>query len=619
MASTRDRLYRRMVKRIKTPAAREGSARPQEGKTPAHVNKSREGIREDTEFSIDKTYTPDLENEGPERQIIHRMPVGIERRIRRIAKINAQVNNYIYGLVDKVWDMRPWREKTPEEIELEEEIKRRQKMERTLYKEGIEFAKRASRAYARMGLAYTPPAYQRSLINQTRYVEFSNIVADRNAIYMQIATDRLPYGVDVLSLVDDTNVLTNVSASLRHHVEGLYDVERGAWLCVERGRGVRGIPQEVTYKKQMELKPPAADRFTVPLGETVNSKRVYRSLKDFPHMLVAGSTGQGKTSYLNVILAALIENNTPEQVKIVLVDLKNGIEFDMYRGIPHLWKIGGNKVKEEEKIAPDGIVGRTDKVIKLLYRLRQEGERRLTLFKQRKVINIDEYNRKYRKSALDRIVVVIDEWARIALLPEGVEADRVLAEITATYRAVGFHVILATQTPIVRVVSTLIKTNFNARLAFGVPHNTASMVILDSNRAKGLSPVGRAIFQYGAHEIETQVPYITRGELLHIIKNAKEDGGQVEEGVSTLEILQYSLECLDGSLAIERIYQQFSDRIGHKAVAAKLKALDKMLIDIDGVEYIIEPPDYGNKPRMIKPYKKDPKPEKADTATLAVD
>lgn len=608
MTNTRDSLYRRFIKRIVTDTPRTGHGQEREPTSAGH--QSREGSSKfgANEYSIDKAYSPDIDNEGPNRQIISRMPTKGQRKFRQAGRISNKFIILISRTRATVWQLRPWREKTDIEKEQEAEIKKRQKMRRMLRRESAEFARRASNAYYRMGLAYTPPLQARSFINGVKKVTFSNVVAERNAIWLQIATDKLPYGVSILSCIEDVGILTNLSASLRHHVLGVYDVEKGAWLCIERGRGVRGIPKMVTYEKMKLLMPKGAHPLTIPLGETVNSKRLYRNLRDFPHMLIAGSTGQGKTSYLNVILAVLIENNTPENLKIVLVDLKNGIEFDMYRGIPHLWKMGGekdaqgNEIPESDQIAPEGIVGRSDKVIKLLYRLRREGERRLHRFRESKVTNINEYNRGRTKSRMNRIVIMIDEWARVALSPDGTKADEILSEITATYRAVGFHVILATQTPITRVISTLIKTNFNARLAFGVPSNVASMVILDTGRARALETVGRSIFQYGTQVVETQVPFIPKKELLAILAEARQDGGAVELETSMLEIFRYALNSLDGSLAVQRIYEQFSETIGRNDLVEKLKAMDDLLVDVDGVEYVIMP-GHSNIPRMIIPFK----------------
>ena len=591
MPNTKNWLYKRGKKRIDVSAPHTAGKDSINAEKGSKLNDDGSALTEDTGFSIDKTYGEDINQDGPNRQIIHKFPTKLQRRIRKFGEWNDYIHSMTIKIFKNVWNKRPWREKTEIELEYEAEVKARQRELRVLRNEAKIFCRRASNAYARMGLCYIPPMGQRSLINGVKKVKFSNVVAERNAIWLQIATDRLPWGVDILRLIHDEGVLTNLSASLRHHVQGKYDVERGAWLCVERGRGVRGIPQNVEFEKMFNLIPKKAHRLTIPLGETTNSRRIYKSLRDFPHLLIAGSTGQGKTSILHTIIATLIKNNTTTDLQLTLVDLKNGIEFNMYRGVPHLWKMG--------EIAPEGIVGRPEHVIELLKRLVTEGERRLNMYKNLGVTNIDEYNRGKVKARMSRIVVVIDEWARVALSPQGKEADIILSEITATYRAVGFHVILATQTPITRVISTLIKTNFNAKLAFGFPTNISSMTILGTGRAMGLEPAGRAIFQYGTQVIETQVPYIQKTELIEILDEARADGGRVEGTVSTLEIFRFSLEFLDGSLATRRIHSQFEDRISYVSMAEKLKIMDNELVDVDGVEYVIIPGD-STKPRRLE-------------------
>lgn len=606
MPSVKDYLYNEGRKRgfVVTPpyVAGKESINTEKG---AKVEDSGSAIVEDVGFSVDITYGEEINQDGPTKQIIRKRLTKTQRRIRTLAELSERVDFLVWRALMITWNNRPWRDKTDIEKERETEIKERRKMSRILRNESKIFMRRSSNTYARMGMCYVPAMNNRSLINGIKKVRFSNVVADPNAIWLQIATDRLPWGVDILKIIHDEGILTNLSASLRHHVQGYYDVERGAWLCIERGRGVRGIPQLVPYDKMFSLIPKKAHRLTIPLGETVNSRRIYKSLREFPHLLIAGSTGQGKTCYLNVILACLIHNNTPNDLKIILVDLKNGIEFDMYKGIPHLWKMGGKGKGKEEEIAPEGIVGRPEKVILLLQRMITEGERRLNLFRRLGVTSIDEYNRGRTKSRMSRILMVIDEWARVALSPNGRKADTVLSEITATYRAVGFHVILATQMPIARVVSTLIKTNFSGRLAFGVPDINSSMVILGSGRAKGLEPVGRAVLQHGTKIIETQVPYITKSELLAVLNEAREDGGRVEDEVGMLEIYQYAIKELGGSLAIKKIHRKYADRIGRKALEDQLRTMDGLLVDIDGEEYIVKPGDGGNVPRRLEKYIKE--------------
>lgn len=599
MPNTRDWLYKNFQKRLDTTVPYSAESESINSEMESKINDEGSGLAEGTGFSVDNPHSEPIETTGPLRQIIKKMPTKFQRRVRKFGEMNDRIDALTKTIILNAWNKRPWREKTEIEKEMEAEIKARQKELATLRREAKLFCRRASNSYARMGLCYFPPMHQRNLINGVKKVQFSNVVVERNAIWLQIDTARLPWGVDILRLIRDEGVLTNLSASLRHHVQGKYDVERGAWLCIERGRGVRGIPQNVTFEKMYNLLPAKAHRLTVPFGESVNSTRLYRSLRDMPHLLIAGSTGQGKTSFLNVILATLIKNNTPEDMKLVLVDLKNGIEFTMYKGVPHLWKMGGDDQPEEEQIAPEGIVGRPEKVLMLLKRLKQEGERRLTLFQKLEVTNIDEYNRGKSKSRMSRIVVMIDEWARVALSPEGSQADNLMSEITATYRAVGFHVVLATQTPVRQVISTLIKTNFNARLAFGVPTNVSSMVILDTGRAKGLQPAGRAIFQSGTQVIETQVPYIQKSELIAVLDEARADGGRVEDRFSLQEMLLYSLNNLDGNLPSTRLYEQFKGKIGKTALETKLRSMDGEYFVIDGTEYRVCEP-IGNKPRRLE-------------------
>ncbi|RKX65484.1 MAG: hypothetical protein DRP42_04670 [Tenericutes bacterium] len=598
MANVRNWLYKNRQKRLNTNTRHTAGKDSINAENESKIRGEGESVETGEGYSIVKTHGSEISQEGPDRQIISKMPTKFQRRLRKVGEYNDYVHAMTIKLAKNIWKQRPWRKKTAIELDYIAEKNKLKKDQMRLRREGREFARRASTAYARMGICYVPPAGQRSLLNGIKKVQFSNIVAEKNAIWLQIDTDRLPYGVDILTLIHDEGVLTNLSASLRHHVQGRYDVERGAWLCVERGRGVRGIPQYVDFAKMIELIPEDAHRLTVPFGETINSRRMYRSLRDFPHLLIAGSTGQGKTSFLNVILATLINNNSIHDLKLVLVDLKNGIEFDMYRGIPHLWKMGD--------IAPEGIVGRPEKVIDLLGELVKEGERRLHLFRRMGITNIDEYNKGRSGSRrMPRIVVMIDEWARVALSPQGKQADNILSEITATYRAVGYHVILATQTPITRVISTLIKTNFNAKLAFGVPTNVSSMVILDTGRAKGLEPVGRAVFQYGTQVIESQVPYITKKELIAVLDKARSDGGFIEDTVSTQEILKYSLESLGGSLSIRRIHEHFGTRIGRNQVANKLKDIEnEQNYEIDGKYYYVKTPPIGGgqEPRQLLEY-----------------
>ena len=533
------------------------------------------------------------------------MPTKWERRFRNTRDFIIRAAHTIRDVAYHLWDLRWWREKTPQEIEREREIERRKKMAAKYHKEGILYAKRISNSYARLGHCYVPPKTERSFLNNTRKVRFSYIVGEPNAIWLKIDVPTLPSGVDLMKLVNDEGVLSNVAASCGHHVEAVYHVEKGAWLCVERGRGTRGIPNKVDYKKLMELMPKQRDNLTVPFGEARNSKRIYRSLEPFPHMLVGGATGNGKTNYLNMILCSLIQRNNPHDLKLVLVDLKNGIEFDAYRGLPHLWEI--------PDVAPDGIVGRYDRVLPLLRFLIKEGERRLKVFKKAGVTKIEDYNKHRRHDRMGRILIVFDEWARVSQRSDGKEANELLSDITATFRAVGYHVIVATQTPKTKVIPTLIKTNLSARLAFGVPSNPESLVILDNGNARGLQPPGRAIFKFGMTEVEVQTPLVDHNTVKRIVQEAVKSGGKVDnkERLSMEDIMRYSLKHLGGSMAVRPLFDHFQSMIGHNQLAEWLKQYDEKVVNIEGVGYRVVP-SRGPKPRRLEKFPAESPPDTPD-------
>jgi hypothetical protein len=595
MANVRDFLYKLRIKNIIT------SSRPdREIESPVTDQRLSKGPGsqnrlEDGGQSVEREADLDLqENPHPERKTISRMPTKWERRIKALVRFSRSSFDYLIELGYQVWELRWWREKTPQELEEEAEIRRRKKEAATYRKEADLYSRRISNAYARMGFCYLPNKNGYVFPGPKR-VRFSHAVGEPNAIHLKIAHP-LPYGVDILKLVNDEAVLSNIAASCRHAVQASFSAESGAWLMIERGRGTRGVPNQVSYSRMMKLMPEERDNLTVPFGEAANSKRIYKSFRPFPHMLIGGATGNGKTNYLNMILCSLVETNSPEDLQLVLVDLKNGIEFDLYEGLPHLWS-GFDQ-------APNGIIGRNDQVIPLLKALKKEGERRLNLFKSRKINRIEDYNKSRQKGKMPRLFFVIDEWARISQSTDGKQADQLLAEITATYRAAGFHVIVCTQMPKVKVVSTLIKTNLSARLAFGVPSNVESMVILDNTQAQGLQPPGRAIFKFGMTNVEVQTPLVERSTVKRIVAKAIETGGNVKDtnALSMEEIFKYSLEYLEGSLAYRMIYDHFQDRISQHELRDWLQDYEDQVVNIENQQYKIIPARGGPYSRRIEKY-----------------
>jgi S-DNA-T family DNA segregation ATPase FtsK/SpoIIIE len=217
----------------------------------------------------------------------------------------------------------------------------------------------------------------------------------------------------------------------------------------------------------------------IALGESVDGTPVAADLSSMPHLLIAGTTGSGKSVCVNAIIASLLLRNTPEQVKFIMVDPKR-VELTGYNGIPHL-------------IAP--VVVEVERIIGVLKWLTREMDERYKKFSVAGARNIEDYNRNRpaESDALPYIVAIIDELADLMMLaPE--EAERYITRIAAMARATGIHLVIATQRPSADVVTGLIKANFPARIAFAVAGNVDSRVILDQPGAEKLLGRGDMLF-----------------------------------------------------------------------------------------------------------------------------
>ena len=218
------------------------------------------------------------------------------------------------------------------------------------------------------------------------------------------------------------------------------------------------------------------------LGQNVAGQPIVADLAAMPHVLIAGTTGSGKSVCVNGLIACLLLQNTPDDLRLVMVDPKR-VELTGYNGIPHL-------------AAP--VVVDMDRVIGTLQWALREMDNRYKLFSGAGARNISEYNKKIRRDAntqkLPYIVIVIDELADLMMLaPE--DTERSVTRLAQMARATGIHMVIATQRPSVDVVTGLIKANFPARIAFAVASGTDSRVILDTTGAERLLGQGDMLFQ----------------------------------------------------------------------------------------------------------------------------
>jgi S-DNA-T family DNA segregation ATPase FtsK/SpoIIIE len=266
----------------------------------------------------------------------------------------------------------------------------------------------------------------------------------------------------------------------------------------------------VTLRDVIESKPYREWKgaLAIPLGKDVSGGTCMISLDKMPHLLVAGATGSGKSVCLNAIILSLIYQYGPDDLKFILVDPKR-VELTAYAGIPHL-------------LVPP-IVGVDDTVNALKWTVR-EMERRLDMLSKHGARNIDDYNAKVEER-MPKIVILIDELADL-MSASGREVEATIVRIAQMARAVGIHLVLATQRPSVDVITGLIKANIPGRIAFAVASQTDSRTILDQSGAEKL--LGRGDMLFTCAEISKpkriQGAFVSSDEVERIVSFLRKKG-----------------------------------------------------------------------------------------------
>jgi len=264
-------------------------------------------------------------------------------------------------------------------------------------------------------------------------------------------------------------------------------------------------------------------KLTLAMGKDINGRIVHADLATMPHVLIAGSTGSGKSVAINAMIMSVLFKATPEQVRLILVDPKR-VELGMYEGVPHLF----TPIITEPKLAANALRNAV-----------REMERRLKLLASRSVRNLEQYNRLFEttpnlfdetggfegEKPLPQIVIIIDELADLMMLDRA-NVEESITRLAQMARAVGIHLVLATQRPSVDVITGLIKANVPSRISFRLATKVDSRTILDSNGAESLLGRGDMLFlPPGTARVQrVHAPFVTEKEISAVVEFWKAQG-----------------------------------------------------------------------------------------------
>jgi S-DNA-T family DNA segregation ATPase FtsK/SpoIIIE len=273
-------------------------------------------------------------------------------------------------------------------------------------------------------------------------------------------------------------------------------------------------PKLVTLGDIFEELPSSASPLSVWLGKDISGNAVWTDLARMPHLLIAGTTGSGKSGCINTVLTSVLLRATPDDVRMILIDPKR-IELNYYESIPHLLTPVVSSPKEASAV---------------LHNVVAEMERRYERLSIVRARNLPEANRAFRargEDPLPYLLVVIDELADLMMVsPQAVE-DAVI-RLAQKSRAVGIHLVLATQRPSVDVITGMIKANVPSRIAFAVSSQTDSRVILDTAGAESLLGQGDMLFKpLGTSRLQrVQGAYVTEEEIALVVEQCRAQRGQ---------------------------------------------------------------------------------------------
>lgn len=429
--------------------------------------------------------------------------------------------------------------------------------------------------------------------------EVERIVITPNVIYFKVLTlvktvtgwkVPLPYNVYIDALLSD-EVVSYISNVSGRQVTSLSpkqrDGTRGVWYALNRTDTPNGILDFVTYREVMQWYPDDfKQRVIIPVGVGEGNKIKWVNFTDFPHWMIVGQTGTGKSNFLNVLFSSLISQYSPHDVRIVAVDLKGGVEFTRYGHIPHL--LGS-------------VVESVDVFAERLAQLEAEMSERFAALKTADARDLPTYNQR-SQFQMARIVVIIDEFASVADQGELTKSiHNSIMQLTSKGRAVGINIVICTQSPRVDVVPGKIKDNCSVKIVGRAGDTQHSRIMIGTGAAAHIADVkGRVLLKIEQTPIEVQTPLISEDDIKEAIAVAMDSGDaptiQLPEAIKSEErwtaqaIIGLCIDHLGGHVSADKIYVHLKhDNITNGQIRKLVKVIYGLEhISHEGVEYKVK-------------------------------
>lgn len=463
-------------------------------------------------------------------------------------------------------------EKEERERRRQEEIAKRE-LYRQLAFEADYVSDLIRRRLVELGICYRyKQADKRGLFKtEVRPIDFERVTATPEAHYLKVLTRSMPRGVTVADLYRE-EVIEALGYSIGTEVSHKASKDSGFWYVIPRKGRLGGIPRLVKYVDALAAIPQSAPTLAFPVGFGENNRFCWDDLEAVTNLLIAGSKGGGKSNALNMILSTMIQRAGEADLRLFLVDLKAGMEFIYYAGIPQL---GGDQPYEDPKTGElnenpfSKVMIHGVTTIKMLEYVLDEIARRGNVLRG-KAKKLSVWNKRYRKSKMPYWVVVIDELGDLMLDRRyRTKAENLLSRISQLGRAVGVHLILATQTPNKDTVPRLLKNNLDARLAFRCADGPSSQIVVDNYDASYLPKIpGRMLYVGGHHtsmdRIQVQTPFIADAMVKDIVRRVK--SGQVDlalspkHDVTSEDLFRWALQNDQGNFSYREIHKAFKKR-----------------------------------------------------------